>query len=229
MAEFMARTPVITIDGPSGTGKGTIAHLLASELGWHILDSGALYRIVAVAALDERVAADDDVGLNRIASVMRVEFSTRFQGSIVLNDTEISDRVRREEAGAMASRVAANPALRAALLQRQHDFRRPPGLVADGRDMGTVVFPDADCKFFLTASAEIRAQRRYNQLKDKEVGVSLPALLRDIQARDERDTTRTVSPLKPAEGALIIDTGPLTIEQVMAVVRRELRHLGIQQ
>lgn len=225
----MVRIPVITIDGPSGTGKGTIAHQLAHELRWHILDSGALYRIVGVAALDDGVAADDSVGLTRIASQMQVEFSTRFQGSIVLNDLEISDRVRREESGAMASRVAANPALRAALLQRQHDFRRAPGLVADGRDMGTVVFPDADCKFFLTASADIRAQRRYNQLKDKEVGVSLPALLRDIQARDERDTTRAVSPLKPAEGALIIDTGPLTIEQVMAVVRRELRHRGIQQ
>lgn len=225
----MTTTPVITIDGPSGTGKGTIAHLLARELGWHILDSGALYRIVGVAALDEGVAADDSAGLSRIASLMHVEFSTLFQGSIVLNGLEISDRVRREESGAMASKVAANPALRAALLQRQYDFRRPPGLVADGRDMGTVVFPDADCKFFLTASAEIRAQRRYNQLKDKELGVSLPALLRDIQARDERDTTRAVSPLKPAQGALIIDTGPLTIEQVMAVVRQELRNRGLHQ
>ena len=127
----------------------------------------------------------------------------------------------------MASQVASNPALRGALLQRQHDFRRPPGLVADGRDMGPVVFPDACCKLFLTASAEIRAQRRYNQLKDKEVDVSLPGLLRDIQERDERDSTRAVSPLKPAKEALIIDTGPLTIEQVMAVVRQESFRHGV--
>jgi cytidylate kinase len=223
----MTPVPVITIDGPSGTGKGTIAHLLAQELGWHILDSGALYRIVGVAALDQAVAAEDSEGLVRIAGAMQVAFSTVFPGSILLDGKEISGRVRLEESGAMASRVASNPALRAALLQRQHDFRRPPGLVADGRDMGTVVFPDACCKFFLTASAEIRAQRRYNQLKDKEVDVSLPGLLRDIQARDERDSTRAVSPLKPAKEALIVDTGPLTVEQVMAVVRQEIRRRGV--
>lgn len=214
----MARPPVITIDGPSGTGKGTIAHLLAKALGWHILDSGALYRIVGVAALDRGVDPSDSQGLVGIAEAMRISFSGLFQGSIELDGLEISGRVRLEESGAMASRVAAVPALRAALLQRQYDFRQLPGLVADGRDMGTVVFPDAFCKFFLTASAETRAQRRYNQLKDKEVNVSLPALLRDIQARDERDSTRVISPLKPAEDALIIDTGPLSIEQVMAQV-----------
>lgn len=223
----MTLVPVITIDGPSGTGKGTIAHLLAQELGWHILDSGALYRIVGVAAMDQVVAAHDSDGLVRIASTMQVAFSTVFPGSILLDGQEISSRVRLEESGAMASQVASNPALRGALLQRQHNFRRPPGLVADGRDMGTVVFPDACCKLFLTASAEIRAQRRYNQLKDKEVDVSLPGLLRDIQARDERDSTRAVSPLKPAKEALIIDTGPLTIEQVMAVVRQEIRRHGV--
>jgi cytidylate kinase len=223
----MSLPPVITIDGPSGTGKGTVAHLLAQELGWHILDSGALYRIVGVAAQDRGVAADESAGLAGIAQAMQVEFSTVFQGSILLDGTEISARIRLEESGAMASRVAANAALRAALLQRQYDFRRAPGLVADGRDMGTVVFPDALCKFYLTASAEIRAQRRYNQLKDKEVDVSLPGLLRDIQARDERDSTRAVSPLKPAKEALIVDTGPLTIEQVMAVVRQEIRRHGV--
>lgn len=223
----MTPAAVITIDGPSGTGKGTVAHLLAQELGWHILDSGALYRIVGVAALDQAVAVDNSDGLVRIANAMEVDFSTVFPGSILLDGKEISGRVRLEESGVMASRVATNPALRTALLQRQYSFRRPPGLVADGRDMGTVVFQDALCKFYLTASAEIRAQRRYNQLKDKEVGVSLPGLLRDIQERDERDSTRAVSPLKPAKDALIVDTGPLTIEQVMAVIRQVIRRHGV--
>jgi len=223
----MTPAAVITIDGPSGTGKGTVAHLLAQELGWHILDSGALYRIVGVAALDQAVAVDNSHALVRIANAMEVDFSTVFPGSILLDGKEISGRVRLEESGVMASRVATNPALRTALLQRQYSFRRPPGLVADGRDMGTVVFPDALCKFYLTASAEIRAQRRYNQLKDKEVGVSLLGLLRDIQERDERDSTRAVSPLKPAKDALIVDTGPLTIEQVMAVIRQVIRRHGV--
>jgi len=223
----MTPSAVITIDGPSGTGKGTVAHLLAQELGWHILDSGALYRIVGVAALDQAVAVDNSHALVRIANAMEVDFSTVFPGSILLDGKEISGRLRLEESGVMASRVATNPALRTALLQRQYSFRRPPGLVADGRDMGTVVFPDALCKFYLTASAEIRAQRRYNQLKDKEVGVSLLGLLRDIQERDERDSTRAVSPLKPAKDALIVDTGPLTIEQVMAVVRQVIRRHGV--
>ena len=223
----MTPAAVITIDGPSGTGKGTVAHLLAQELGWHILDSGALYRIVGVAALDQAVAVDNSHALVRIANAMEVDFSTVFPGSILLDGKEISGRLRLEESGVMASRVATNPALRTALLQRQYSFRRPPGLVADGRDMGTVVFQDALCKFYLTASAEIRAQRRYNQLKDKEVGVSLLGLLRDIQERDERDSTRAVSPLKPAKDALIVDTGPLTIEQVMAVIRQVIRRHGV--
>ncbi len=215
--------PVITIDGPSGTGKGTIAQLLANELHWHILDSGALYRIVGIAAMHNRVDANDAQALCGLARNMHVEFSSVFPGSITLHGLEISGEVRLEQAGALASRIAAIPQLRAALLQRQHDFRQAPGLVADGRDRGTVVFPDAVCKFFLTASAETRAQRRYKQLKDKEVSVSLPGLLSDIQARDERDSTRAVSPLKPAKDALIIDTGPLAIEQVMAIVRQELK------
>lgn len=215
----MEIVPVITIDGPSGTGKGTIAHMLAEELEWHLLDSGALYRIVGLIALREGISPSDSDGLCAVAALMHIEFPSAAPGSILLNGKEISAEVRLEETGAMASRVAADPGLRSALLQRQHDFRRPPGLVADGRDMGTVVFPDSGCKIYLTASAEIRAERRYKQLKDKEVNVSLPALLRDIQTRDERDSTRAVAPLKPAEGALIIDTGPLSVQEVMSVVR----------
>ena len=209
---------VVAIDGPSGTGKGTIAHLLASKLGWHILDSGALYRIVGLSAQQAGIALDDSERLCQLASGLKIAFATQFAGSITVNGQEVSQLVRLESTGALASQVAADPAVRSALLQRQHDFRQAPGLVADGRDMGTVVFPDAICKFFLTASAQTRAQRRYKQLKDKEVNVSLPALLQDIQVRDERDSTRAVSPLRPAEDALIIDTGPLSIEQVLAQV-----------
>jgi cytidylate kinase len=187
-------------------------------LGWHILDSGALYRIVGLSAHQAGIALDDSPRLCDLARGLQIAFATEFPGSITVNGREVSQQVRLESTGALASKVAADPAIRAALLQRQHDFRRPPGLVADGRDMGTVVFPDAICKFFLTASAETRAQRRYKQLKDKEVNVSLPALLQDIKVRDERDSTRAVSPLRPAEDALIIDTGPLSIEQVLARV-----------
>ncbi|MEY3659364.1 MAG: hypothetical protein RLZZ169_189 [Pseudomonadota bacterium] len=215
----MQSIPVITIDGPSGTGKGTIAHLLAAELGWHVLDSGALYRIIGLEAEQRGIPIGDSAALCRLANAVEIQFGTRFRGSICVDGIEKSTDLRTEAAGALASKVAASPALRHALLARQHAFRQPPGLVADGRDMGTVVFPDAGCKIFLTASAEVRAQRRYNQLKDKDVSVSLPSLFRDIQERDERDSTRTVSPLKPARDALLIDTGPLSVLQVMTAVR----------
>lgn len=218
-----ASIPVIAIDGPSGTGKGTITGLLAGKLGWHLLDSGALYRIVAVGIEDAGISPSKINEICDFASAMEVAFSTRFEGSITLNGREISHAVRLEETADKASQVAAIPEVRAVLLQRQRDFRQPPGLVADGRDMGTVVFPDAGLKIFLTASAEERAQRRYKQLINKGVSVNLRALLQDIASRDERDANREASPLRPAQDAVVIDTTALSIDQVLDKVLIEAR------
>ena len=215
--------PVITIDGPSGTGKGTVAHMLASHLGWHILDSGALYRIVAVGAQEQGISVQDTDRLCAFAEGMQVSFSSAFEGSIHLNGKEISAVVRMEKSGDMASVIATQPPLRKALLQRQHDFRQPPGLVADGRDMGTVVFPDAILKFFLTASAEVRAERRYKQLKNKGVNVNLAFLLKDIKSRDDRDSSRLVAPLVPARDAVIVDTTSLDVSAVFSELLREMQ------
>jgi CMP/dCMP kinase len=215
--------PVITIDGPSGTGKGTVAHMLASHLGWHILDSGALYRIVAVGAQEQGISVQDTDGLCQFAKAMQVSFSSAFEGSIHLNGKEISSIVRMEKSGDLASIIATNAPLRTALLQRQHDFRQPPGLVADGRDMGTVVFPDAILKFFLTASAEVRAERRYKQLKNKGVNVNLAFLLNDIKSRDNRDSSRLVAPLVPARDAVIVDTTSLDVHAVFSELLREVQ------
>ncbi len=212
--------PVIAIDGPSGTGKGTLAYALAKHLGWHLLDSGALYRIVAVGTEAAGIRPDQIDDVCRFAREMSVSFSTLFSGSITLNGPEISSLVRLEESGAKASIVAAIPALRTTLMARQHAFRVAPGLVADGRDMGTVVFPDASLKFFLTASAAVRAERRYKQLINKGVDVNLRALLLDIQARDERDSKRPVAPLVPAKDAILIDTSRMGADAVFALVRR---------
>ena len=206
---------VITIDGPGGSGKGTIAHRLADRLGWHCLDSGALYRIVAVAGAARGLALDDEPELIELANRLQIRFDSEH---IWVDGDDLAQAIRGEVAGAGASQVGALPDLRAALLQRQRDFAVEPGLVADGRDMGTVVFTDAPLKIYLTASAEERAQRRYNQLINKGQGVSLPSLLEDICARDERDMNRLVAPLRPALDAVVIDSTQMNIDEVMKAV-----------
>lgn len=226
-----AGVPVITVDGPSGVGKGTISQLLTQRFGWHFLDSGALYRLTALAARRQRVSFDDEAGLARVARELPVEFRPQVAGDlqIFLSGQEVSRDIRTEQAGNDASKVAAVPAVRAALLERQRAFRRAPGLVADGRDMGTTVFPDAPLKIFLTASAEVRAQRRYNQLKEKGLDANLHSLFVEIAERDERDRNRSVSPLKPADDAVVIDTSMLGISEVLAAVLAQCRsRLGVQ-
>jgi len=213
----MRRTPIVTIDGPSGSGKGTISRAVASHVGWHLLDSGALYRLVALAGIKAGLAAEDADGHAALAAAMAVSFSADAAGGelVTLSGADVTAELRTELAGQGASRVAAWPAVRTALLQRQRAFARPPGLVADGRDMGTVVFPAADLKIFLTASPSERARRRHKQLKDKGSDVSLAALSREITERDQRDSTRSVAPLKPAPDAEVIDSTGLSVEQVV--------------
>lgn len=226
-----AGIPVVTVDGPSGVGKGTISQLLTRHFGWHFLDSGALYRLTALAARRQGVAFDDEASLARAARELPVEFRPQEAGDlqIFLSGQEVSRDIRTEQAGNDASRVAAVPAVREALLARQRAFLQPPGLVADGRDMGTTVFPDAPVKIFLTASAEVRAQRRYNQLKEKGLDANLHSLFIEIAERDERDRNRSVSPLRPADDAVVIDTSALGIEEVLAAVLAECRkRLGVQ-
>lgn len=221
----MNEAVVITIDGPSGSGKGTVAGLLASTLQWHLLDSGALYRVLALAAQKHNVALDDEHALATLATDLDVQFVLDRESNsqrIILEQNDVTDTIRNETVGAHASQIAVLPAVRTGLLRRQQDFQQAPGLIADGRDMGTVVFAEAPLKVFLTASAEERARRRYLQLKDKGETVTLTSLLEEIRARDERDTNRSIAPLKPADDAIILDSTTMTIEQVLERILSEV-------
>ena len=221
--------PVLTIDGPGATGKGTVSQRVADRLGWHYLDSGALYRALAVAAQQAGVALEDPAPLAELAAGLEVEFVPRQDdvAQIRLAGQDISARARTEDTGARASQLAAWPAVRAALLKLQRDLQRFPGLVAEGRDMGTVVFPGAEVKIFLTAQPAIRAQRRHKQLMQKGFDVSLPRLVEELRERDRRDAQRAASPLKPAHDASLLDTSTMTIEQVVdSILSRLQQRLG---
>ena len=211
--------PVVTIDGPGGSGKGTLSSLVAAKLGWHLLDSGALYRIVAVFAQSQAIDLADENTLVAMVADLQIAF---IGDKVDVNGSDLSDIIRTEETGVAASQVAALPGVRDAILALQKSFQRAPGLVADGRDMGTVVFPHSKAKIFLDASAEARADRRYKQLKNKGLSVNLRDLLEQIQERDARDRGRAVAPLKPAADALIIDSTQMTIEEVLETIMTEV-------
>jgi cytidylate kinase len=219
------KEPVITVDGASGTGKGTISQLLAKRLKWKFLDSGALYRVLALAAQKHGVDLDNEKALEVLAEHLDVQFLARESdpATIILEGEDVTEIIRTEKIGNAASIVAALPAVRAALLSRQRAFRDSPGLVADGRDMGTVVFPDAELKIFLLASPEERALRRYNQLKERGISVTLSDLIKELRERDRRDQERTVAPLKPAPDAIRIDTDRLTVDQVVERILSEIK------
>lgn len=221
-----AAIPVIAIDGPSASGKGTVAELVAKSLGFHYLDSGALYRLVALAAIRAGLDWADEAAIAGLAA----HLDARFQGGMIfLNNQDVTDGIRSEASGQGASRVAAIPAVRAALLERQRAYCQLPGLVADGRDMGSVVFPASSLKVFLTAGVEIRAERRYKQLKQKGIAANINALLKDLRDRDERDSSRSVAPLKQSSDAHFLDTSALTAEQAAAKVLNWYRNEGIGQ
>jgi cytidylate kinase len=211
--------PVVTIDGPGGSGKGTLSSLVAAKLGWHLLDSGALYRIVAVSAQSQAIDLADENALVAMVADLQIAF---IGDKVDVNGSDLGDIIRTEETGVAASQVAALPGVRDAILALQKSFQRAPGLVADGRDMGTVVFPHSKAKIFLDASAEARADRRYKQLKNKGLSVNLRDLLEQIQERDARDRGRAVAPLKPAADALIIDSTQMTIEEVLETIMTEV-------
>lgn len=208
--------PVITVDGPAGAGKGTLASALATHFGWQLLDSGAIYRAAALAALKANIDLTNEEKLATLISQLDIRFENE---EIFLNDQEVSSEIRNEACASATSKIAAFPAVRQALLELQRSFQQLPGLVADGRDMGTVVFPQANAKIFLIASAEVRAQRRYKQLIDQGINANLPDLIKDITERDERDANRKVAPLKPAEDAFVLDSSDLTLSQVLETVQ----------
>lgn len=212
----MSGIPVLTVDGPSGVGKGALCQWLAHRLGWHLLDSGALYRLTALAALRRHIALDDEPRLATLAAALDTEFLTEADGKLCirLEGQVVGGELRGESCGNAASQIAALPTVRAALLQRQRDFRRAPGLIADGRDMGTVVFPDAGLKLFLTASPAERARRRHKQLSEQGMDANLATLTREIAARDARDAGRTVAPLRPAAEAVILDTTHVSLDEI---------------
>jgi cytidylate kinase len=207
--------PVVAVDGPAGAGKGTVSRALARRLGWHYLDSGAIYRALAVAVQDAGLGLADIDGLAALASRMDLRFEPGDEPKVVLGGQDISGRIGTEACGNLTSKIAALGPVRQALLQKQREFRMAPGLVADGRDMGTVVFTDAACKIFLTASAEERARRRHKQLKEKGIDVSLSSLTKEIEERDRRDSERSIAPLKMAEDAVLVDSSTMSIAEVI--------------
>ncbi|MCH8079428.1 MAG: (d)CMP kinase [Proteobacteria bacterium] len=222
----MSEIPVITVDGPSGAGKGTVCSHLANWLAWNFLDSGALYRILAVAAEKHHLAANNKSVIAELAESLDVVFDRPQPGkdvTVIFEGNDISQEIRTEKCGNSASQIAALPEVRSALLERQRKFRQKPGLVADGRDMGTVVFADAPLKIYLIASAAERAKRRYKQLKQKGFSVNLPRLTADIAERDTRDSQRTISPLKPADDAIVVDTTTLEISTVIQKIEKLVR------
>lgn len=211
--------PVITIDGPGGTGKGTLCQKIAHELGWHFLDSGVIYRVLGLAVLQANISVEEEKRIENIALSLDVKFESKEMGApprIILNSQDVTELVRSEVYGNAASKISALPSIRTALLHRQRAFRQAPGLVTDGRDMGTIIFPDANLKFFLTATPEERAQRRYNQLKHQGIHVSLHEILIGLRERDERDQNRAIAPLRPAVDAIVIDTSTLSITEAFA-------------
>lgn len=222
------KEPVITIDGASGTGKGVVTHLVAKQLGWRLLDSGALYRVLALAAQKHGILLENELALKVLAENLDVQFIAREVGippQIILEGQDVTETIRTEKMGNAASKVGSLPTVRKALLSRQRAFQEPPGLVADGRDMGTIVFPDAELKIFLLASAEERAKRRYKQLKEKGINVTLSDLIEELRERDKRDQERTVAPLKPADDAVCIETDHLTVEQVVDRILMEVKNV----
>lgn len=224
-----SKIPIITIDGASGTGKGVVTQRIANQLGWQLLDSGVLYRVLAFAAQKHQISLENEALLEKTAEQLDVQFITTEIGNfprILFEGVDVTEAIRTEEMGNAASKVGAYPAVRQALLSKQREFRKMPGLVTDGRDMGTVVFPDADVKIFLTASPEERALRRFNQLKEMGIHGNLTALVMGLRERDQRDQTRAVAPLKPAQDAIIIDTSHLSIDEVVAAVMGEVRKKG---